>query len=102
MSAGIEALRALEDSEIARIGGLGERLRAGLRELEYEVSGQGSLCKLHPSNMEDLWWRLYREGVLVGMDGLMCLSTPMDEGVVDRALEAFARDASRRGAGDGG
>jgi hypothetical protein len=36
------------------------------------------------------------------MDGLMCLSTPMDEGVVDRALEAFARDASRRGAGDGG
>jgi glutamate-1-semialdehyde 2,1-aminomutase len=91
MSAGIEALRALDAGAIERIGALGERMRVGLRELGYEVTGAGSLCKLRAADLPDLWRRLYREGVLVGMDGLLCLSTPMDGGVVERALEAFAR-----------
>jgi glutamate-1-semialdehyde 2,1-aminomutase len=100
MSAGVEALKALDARAIERIGALGERVRLGLRDLAYEVSGAGSLCKLHAADMEDLWRRLYREGVLVGVDGLMCLSTPMDDGVVERALGAFAR-ARDPGAGSG-
>jgi glutamate-1-semialdehyde 2,1-aminomutase len=91
MRAGLKALQALDTSEIERIGALGEQLRVGLREQRYEVTGAGSLCKLHVVDMPDLWQRLYREGVLVGMDGLTCISTPMDERVVERALAAFAR-----------
>jgi glutamate-1-semialdehyde 2,1-aminomutase len=91
MRAGLRALQALDASEIERIGALGEQLRVGLRRHRYEVTGAGSLCKLHAADLPDLWWRLYREGLLIGMDGLMCVSTPMDEGVVGHALAAFAR-----------
>jgi glutamate-1-semialdehyde 2,1-aminomutase len=91
MRAGLKALEELDTSEIQRIGALGETLRSGLREHRYEVAGAGSLCKLHAPELPDLWRRLYREGVLVGMDGLMCVSTAMDHSVVERALAAFAR-----------
>jgi glutamate-1-semialdehyde 2,1-aminomutase len=91
MRAGIEALRALGPSEIERIGVLGERLRAGLRERGLTVTGAGSLCKLHVADLPDVWSRLYREGVLVGMDGLMCVCTPMHDEVVEEALAAFER-----------
>ena len=83
--------RALDAAAIARIDALGEHLRAGLRELGHKVSGRGSL--LHRSQVADpaeLWWRLYRAGVLIAGRGLMCVSTAMDEAVVDRALAAFA------------
>ncbi len=93
MSAGLAALRALDAGEIERIGALGERLRHGLRERGHTVSGAGSLCKLHAPDLPELWRWLYREGVLVGTDGLMCVCTPMDDGVVERALEAFERVA---------
>ena len=93
MSAGLAALRALDAGEIERIGVLGEHLREGLRERGHTVTGAGSLCKLHAADLPELWRRLYREGVLVGTDGLTSVSTPMDDGVVERALEAFERVA---------
>lgn len=91
LRAGIASVRALDAPAIERIDALGERLRAGLRALGYTVTGRGSLAKLHVEDQVDLWWRLYRAGVLVAGGGLLCVSTPMDEGVIDRALEAFAR-----------
>jgi glutamate-1-semialdehyde 2,1-aminomutase len=92
-SAGLAALRALDRGEIERIGALGERLRSGLLSLGFTLAGAGSLCKLHAEGLPALWRRLYREGVLIGGDGLIAISTPMDEAVIDRALEAFARAA---------
>jgi glutamate-1-semialdehyde 2,1-aminomutase len=94
MSAGLAALDALDAGAIERIGALGERLRDGLRVLGYEVTGAGSLCKLHASDLAGLWRGLYEEGVLVAADGLACVSTAMDEGVIERALELFGRVAS--------
>jgi glutamate-1-semialdehyde 2,1-aminomutase len=91
MRAGLAALRALDAPEIERIGALGERLRVGLRERGHTVTGAGSLCKLHSPDLAALWRAAYREGVLIGADGLACLCTPMNEQVVDRALEAFER-----------
>jgi glutamate-1-semialdehyde 2,1-aminomutase len=91
MRAGAAALEHLDARAIARIDALGELLRDGLRELGYTVTGRGSLLKIHVADRVDLWWRLYREGVLIAASGLACVSTPMDEAVVERALGAFER-----------
>jgi glutamate-1-semialdehyde 2,1-aminomutase len=91
MRAGLAALRALDGEAIARIDALGERLRAGLAEQGYEVTGRGSLLKLHSERLPELWWRLYREGVLIATSGLACVCTPMDDAVIDRVLAAFER-----------
>jgi glutamate-1-semialdehyde 2,1-aminomutase len=91
MRAGLAALQALDTGEIERIDALAERLRAGLRERGYAVMGAGSLCKLHAPDPPSVWRALYREGVLIGADGLLSVCTPMDERVVDRALAVFER-----------
>jgi glutamate-1-semialdehyde 2,1-aminomutase len=91
MKAGLAALMALDASEIERIGALGGQLRDGLRERGYTVSGAGSLCKLHAPDLPSVWWALYRAGVLIGADGLTCVSTPMDEELIERALTIFER-----------
>ncbi|MGH2835102.1 MAG: aminotransferase class III-fold pyridoxal phosphate-dependent enzyme, partial [Solirubrobacteraceae bacterium] len=91
MCAGLAALHALDDAAIARIDALGLRLREGLATLGYEVTGEGSLCKLRFPEPKELCSRLYEQGVLIAADGLMSVSTAMDEQVVDRALQAFER-----------
>jgi glutamate-1-semialdehyde 2,1-aminomutase len=90
MGAGLAAVQALDLGQIERIGALGERLRRGLERLGYDVSGAGSLCKLHAPELPRLWRRLYDGGVLIAVDGLMCVSTAMHDETVDRALEIFA------------
>lgn len=91
MRAGLATLEALDEQEIKRIGVLGERLRVGLRERGYVVTGAGSLCKLHSTDTHSLWRAAYLKGVLIGADGLICVCTPMDEQVIDRALDAFGQ-----------
>lgn len=93
MRAGLAALNAFGCAEIERIDALGERLRAGLTAQGYEVSGGGSLCKLHAEDLGALWRALYEQGVLIAADGLTSVSTAMDEPVVDAALAAFERAA---------
>ncbi len=89
LRAGAASLDALDARAIDHIDALGDRLRAGLRARGYEVTGRGSLLKLHVPGQPQLWWRLYRAGVLTAGGGLVCVSTPMDEAVIDRALVAF-------------
>jgi glutamate-1-semialdehyde 2,1-aminomutase len=91
LRAGLATLDALDAGAIAYIDALGERLRTGLGELGYTVTGLGSLLKVHVSDPVELWWRLYSAGVLIALGGLMCVSTAMDEGAIDLALAAFAR-----------
>ena len=99
MRAGLAALRDLDGSAIERIDLLGERLRAGLERLGYEVTGAGSLCKLHAAEEPGFWRRLYRGGVLIAADGLISVSTAMDEALLDRALERFDRVSRSQDAG---
>ncbi len=91
MRAGLAALAALDAEQIERIGALGERLRTGLTQLGYEVTGAGSLCKLHASELGLLWRRLYNAGVLIAADGLACISTAMDQATIERALALIER-----------
>jgi glutamate-1-semialdehyde 2,1-aminomutase len=91
MRAGAAALDLLTAEEIARINGLGDRLREGLVERGWDVSGQGSLVKVRAPDQEALWWSLYGEGVLIAAQGLIATSTAMDDTSIERALDAFYR-----------
>ncbi len=90
MRAGLASLELLDAGEIARINALGDRLRAGLAALGHAVNGRGSLTRVIAADEDALWWRLYRAGVLIGRHGLLCVSTPMDEAVIDEVLERFS------------
>jgi glutamate-1-semialdehyde 2,1-aminomutase len=90
MRAGLAALELLTPAEIARINALGDRLRAGLAALGHTVHGRGSLTRVIAADEDAGWWRLYRAGVLIGRHGLLCVSTPMDDAVIDEVLERFA------------
>jgi glutamate-1-semialdehyde 2,1-aminomutase len=94
MRAGLASLNAFGSAEIDRIDALGERLRAGLGERGWSVSGRGSLLQIGSQDPRGLWWRLYGAGVLIAGNGLMCTSTPMDEQTIERVLAAFERVAS--------
>jgi glutamate-1-semialdehyde 2,1-aminomutase len=90
MRAGLASLELLDASEIARINALGDRLREGLAALGHTVHGRGSLTRVIAGDEDEAWWRLYRAGVLIGRHGLLCVSTPMDEAVIDEVLERWA------------
>jgi glutamate-1-semialdehyde 2,1-aminomutase len=90
MRAGLVALRLLDEREIARINGLGDDLREGLRGLGLTVNGRGSLLRIMSDEPLDLWWRLYRAGVLIAKNGLACMSLPMDDSTIEELLRRFA------------
>jgi hypothetical protein len=47
----------------------------------------GSLLRLIGGERQDeLWWRLYREGVLICANGLMAVSTAMDESFIEEII----------------
>jgi glutamate-1-semialdehyde 2,1-aminomutase len=89
MRAGAAALDLLDAAAISRINGLGDRLREELWERGLRVTGRGSLLRIDSADPVDLWWRLYRAGVLIARGGLSAVSTPMDERTVDVLLERF-------------
>jgi glutamate-1-semialdehyde 2,1-aminomutase len=113
MVAGVAAMEAYTPVEVARINGLGERLRSGLRELvaaseiEATVTGYGSFAGLHlgvpdvrtyrDAAMADkglgrmLHLSLLLEGVYVAPRLMMCTSTAMDEATIDEVLAGFRR-----------
>ena len=90
MAAGLAALALLDGPAIARINLLGDGLREQLRGLGYTVNGQGSLLRIvGHEDLSALWWRLYRAGLLIARNGLMSISTVMDEEVIGQAMEIF-------------
>ncbi|MGA9874473.1 MAG: aminotransferase class III-fold pyridoxal phosphate-dependent enzyme [Solirubrobacteraceae bacterium] len=102
MRAGVAALEALQLPDIERIDVLGDRLRESLLERGWSVGGRGSLLKIGARDPTGLWWALYEAGVLIAGNGLACVSTPMDERVLERVLLAFERVGPRAGDGERG
>lgn len=99
MAAGVAALELATEAELGRINELGDRLRDQLKpvaqRLGWKTGGQGSLLNLLPNDRSAesvlrLWWAAYERGVLITPGtGLMCVSTPMDESVIDQAASVL-------------
>jgi glutamate-1-semialdehyde 2,1-aminomutase len=101
MNAGIATLEHFTEEEITRINALGDRLRNALAphaaRHRWVASGRGSLLSLLPEdgNAADvlrLWWTARERGVLITpVTGLMCISTPMREQLVDEVADALVQ-----------
>jgi glutamate-1-semialdehyde 2,1-aminomutase len=89
MAAGLAAVEAYDQSAIDRLNNLGDQLRHRIGAAGVQVNGRGSLMRIMERvDISDLWWGLYRRGVLAGTNALLALSTPMtDEDLI------FAADA---------
>jgi glutamate-1-semialdehyde 2,1-aminomutase len=113
MVAGVAAMEAYTAPEVARINGLGDRLRQGLRGaldgagVAGDVTGYGSFVGVHlgatnvrtyrdAASVEKPLARLLHlalllEGVYVAPRLMMCTSTAMDETTIDDVVAAFRR-----------
>jgi len=111
--AGAAAVQKLTPAVFTRLDALGERLRSGVNQIfraagaTAQASGDGSLFQIVPTDRPitdyrsvprdaaAVAWldRLHREllanRVIISNRGLACLSTAMDEAVVDECLSAF-------------
>lgn len=91
MRAGLAALQILTAQEIDRINAMGDRLREQLLAMGWNVTGWGSLLRVHAGDPTALFWQLYNEGILIAGNGLIALSTAMDDAALARAVDAFER-----------
>jgi glutamate-1-semialdehyde 2,1-aminomutase len=119
MAAGMAAMRLYDQAAVARLNQLGDRLREGLTAALKEVglkgcvSGLGSLLQLHwqdrqPANAKDsmmgmtragelprlIHLELMNRGVYAARRGMFCLSTPMTQGDIDKAVLSFRETLS--------
>lgn len=79
MRAGIAALQHYGAAEVDRLNAAGDRLRERLTDAGVRAAGRGSLIRVFADDSAGLWWSAYREGVLLGTNGLLALSTAMSE-----------------------
>ncbi len=120
MAAGLKAMELLTPDVFERLNRDGEQLRESLSdvirlsEVEWQVTGAGSLFRLVPTraplsdyrsahlNHEQseraaaLHWELLNQGIFIGSGGFGCLSTPMSSDELEtvvRAVEETFRSA---------
>lgn len=86
MATGATALEHYSATEVARLNTLGDHLRTSLTDQGWRVNGSGSLMRLIVDDLPPAWWACYRAGLLLGTNGLICLSTAMDEETVEDIL----------------
>lgn len=91
LAAGLKALELLTDAALERVNALGDLLRSRLDQQGWTVTGRGSLLRIHVDQPEQLWWRLYGEGIAIAVNGLLCTSTAMDRGVIHHVADVFER-----------
>jgi glutamate-1-semialdehyde 2,1-aminomutase len=121
-AAGVACLNKLTPAMHEKLESLGKRFRDGTNTVlqtakqRAQVTGDTSLFQIVPSDHPIVSYRsmpfdaqsndwllrlhraLLREGVIISHRGLGCLSSPMDEAVVDELVDAFERAvASLRG-----
>lgn len=87
MTAGLRAVELYTAAEVDRLNDMGEALRTQLTGSGLRVAGHGSLMRVLAEEPDRAWWAAYEEGVLLGTNGLLCLSTPMTTEVVESIAE---------------
>lgn len=91
MTAGRVAMEKFDSIAISSLNEYGNRLRRDLVADGIDVSGQGSLMRIRSSvNASKLWWNAYQRGVLLGTNGLLALSTAMQEQHIVRIRRAMS------------
>jgi glutamate-1-semialdehyde 2,1-aminomutase len=90
MAAGLAAVEAYDQGAIDQLNGRGDQLRRRIGSAGVAVNGRGSLMRIMEDvDLSDLWWALYRRGVLAGTNALLALSTPMTDEDLDFAADAI-------------
>jgi glutamate-1-semialdehyde 2,1-aminomutase len=90
MAAGLAAVEAYDRSAIDQLNNQGNQVRHRIGAAGVQVNGRGSLMRiLENVDISDLWWGLYRRGVLAGTNALLALSTPMTNEDLDFAVDAI-------------
>lgn len=91
MAAGLAALKEFDTASIHRLNARGDAMRKRFTAAGVRCTGQGSLIRLFPEDMNATWWKAYESGILLGTNGLIALSTAMDdeilETIADRTME---------------
>lgn len=98
MTAGRITMGRFDDQAIRTLNGKGDTLRESLIAKGVSVTGFGSLMRLRePVDLTALWWAAYERGVMLGTNGLLALSTAMDDSHIAHIEEAVveAVDAAR-------
>ncbi len=57
------------------------------------MTGRGSLLRVHVPDPAALWWSLWSEGLLISVNGLLCLRRPWTRETIEAVADAFARVA---------
>jgi glutamate-1-semialdehyde 2,1-aminomutase len=93
MAAGLAAVESYDKAAIDRLNSRGDDLRQRLNGAGVHVNGHGSLMRIIDKTVgvdgADLWWSLYRRGILAGTNALLALSTPMTDDDLDFAANAI-------------
>lgn len=90
MAAGLAAVEAYDQAAIDQLNNQGDQVRKRIGAAGVAVNGRGSLMRIVENvEISDLWWGLYRRGVLAGTNALLALSTPMSDEDLDFAADAI-------------
>ena len=90
MAAGLAAVEAYDQSAIDRLNNQGDRVRHRIGAAAVQVNGRGSLMRIMENvDISDLWWGMYRRGVLAGTNAFLALSTPMTDEDLDFAADVI-------------
>lgn len=91
MSAGLAALNSYQRSDIEVLNSQGDALRAEIQKAGVKCSGLGSLIRIFPDDMTATWWKAYHEGLLLGTNGLISLSTAMNVADIEHILQRIIK-----------
>jgi glutamate-1-semialdehyde 2,1-aminomutase len=90
MAAGLAAIEAYDQRAIDQLNDQGDRVRHRIGAAGVQDNGRGSLMRIIENvDNSDLWWALYRRGVLAGTNALLALSTPMTDEDLDFAADVI-------------
>ncbi len=89
MTAGRIAMELYDADAIATLNHRGDRLRQVLQSAGVAVTGSGSLMRIREEvDLTMLWWAAYERGAMLGTNGLLALSTTMDDAHLARVEAA--------------
>lgn len=94
MAAGLAAVRRLDVAAIEEINRRGDQLRSRLSALGFQVNGTCSLLRIMDTDPAALWRQFYEAGLLLANNGLIAVSTAMDESVIDEIIARASRVAA--------